>query len=489
MTLLFPHLPFCGEETTLSFANRLALFHTGRTLRPFLKDIGIDATAFISGHAPEVTALAETAGVEPDVLMANTVRIGQGYAIFRGTRVSKNFLTPRPTRYCPACVDADGLGPAWRQRLIWGVRHVHRCHRHGLRLAMSPDGQAETLHGNLPLPDLSKRHAATGTMPDYLPWIDARLHGAPSENGWLDTQTLEQVLNASEILGAVLEHGHDVRVTRLTPEATEKATEIGFSIYREGPEAVSEALDTIRAASPATAVQAGPLAYYGRVFDWLDRRCNANDPGPIRDIVRDHIVRNFAIEPGVTLLGKEVTVRLAYTLKDLAATLKMDRRRLSRLLQKLGKVPEGATDLEAGSLIFDAAEIIPLIEAFQTAVPLADLPECLGASKRQAEALVRAGVLRALIPAATQGAVRNVVFPRECVDELLHRIGQFPAISEAPPGWHPIAFACQRGAGPFEHVFCAIMAGEIPAIRDQRKRGIGAILIEPSSAESQPITA
>ena len=52
-----------------------------------------------------------------------------GYAIFLGTRVSKNFVSPRPSRYCPACLESDGLEPAWRQRLIWGVRHVHRCAR------------------------------------------------------------------------------------------------------------------------------------------------------------------------------------------------------------------------------------------------------------------------------------------------------------------------------------------------------------------------
>ncbi|MEO9517358.1 MAG: hypothetical protein ABJH45_06140 [Paracoccaceae bacterium] len=73
-------------------------------------------------------------------------------------------------------------------------------------------------------------------------------------------QTLEQVLAASEMLGAILEHGHRVAVMKLSPEQTEEATDIGFSIYSEGPEAISEALDTIRITSPATAVNRAGFA-------------------------------------------------------------------------------------------------------------------------------------------------------------------------------------------------------------------------------------
>ncbi|GHE02988.1 hypothetical protein U879_18870 [Defluviimonas sp. 20V17] len=135
-------------------------------------------------------------------------------------------------------------------------------------------------------------------------------HGqATAPDDWLDTQTLAQILNASEMLGTVREHGHDVWPTKLPPEKGEEAVDIGFSIYREGPLAATEALDTIHGASSAAAVEAGPLAYYGRLFDWLDRRSNAIDLRPIRDILRKHIARNFAIEPGATVLGEEITCR------------------------------------------------------------------------------------------------------------------------------------------------------------------------------------
>lgn len=62
------------------------------------------------------------------------------------------------------------------------------------------------------------------------------------------------------MIGGVLQHGHKVKLSKLSPAQTEEATDVGFSIYSEGADAVEEALDTIRKTSPANAVQAGALA-------------------------------------------------------------------------------------------------------------------------------------------------------------------------------------------------------------------------------------
>lgn len=99
---------------------------------------------------------------------------------------------------------------------------------------------------------------ATEETLSYLDWLRGRLAGdGIPETSWLADQTLEQVLAASEMIGGVLQHGHKVK---LSPAQTEEATDVGFSIYSEGADAVEEALDTIRKTSPANAVQAGALA-------------------------------------------------------------------------------------------------------------------------------------------------------------------------------------------------------------------------------------
>lgn len=281
------------------------------------------------------------------------------------------------------------------------------------------------------------------------------------------------------MLGAILEHGHAVRVTKLKPTQTEEATDIGFSIYREGPVAIEEALDTIRHTSSATAVQAGSLAYYGNLFDWLDRRCNALDPGPIRDILRDHIVKHSAIEPGTRVLGVEITERRYHTIYSLSAEVGIDRPRLSRLLKKLGQVPPGATEIETGNMVFNSAETVSLIEGFRTAIPLADVPNYIGASKRQVETLYREGILMPLIPRSGRGSVRHVVFSRKHLDGLLCKIGSFPEMgAELATNLHPVSYACQRGVGRFEEVFPKILAGEFPCFRHPDHSGIKAILVD-----------
>ena len=300
---------------------------------------------------------------------------------------------------------------------------------------------------------------------------------------WLEGQTFEQVLAASEMIGGILQHGHKVALKRLQPDQTEEATDIGFSIYSEGPEAVEEALDTIRQTSPTTAVQAGPLAIYGKLFDWLDRRCNAIDPGPIRDILRDHIVKHSAVEPGTKVLGVEIAERQYHSLYSLSETVGIERKRLARLLKKLGKVPEHASEIDAGNMVFRAAETTELVETFQTAIPMHDVPEYLGATKHQFEALYREGVVRPVIPRTGRGAVRQVVFGRLHLDEILGKIARLPKLGAVGDDkLHPISYVAQRGAGRFEVLFAEILDGNISAFVHPEKSGIGAIYLDAGSA-------
>ncbi|MCU9847815.1 TniQ family protein [Defluviimonas sp. WL0024] len=481
--VLRPHLLLDPEETLLSYTDRLSLMHTGRGMERLLADLGIHKEHFVSGRADAVAILAEATGHAVEDLQRHAIRVFQRGASFRGEDISKSFLSPRAARYCPACLAADGTKEERRHRLLWGFRHVNRCHKHGLLLAETPMKDATNLRIALGNSPLAQAKAADCETLEYLDWIRERVHSEPwAHDPWLDGQTTEQVLAASEMLGAILEHGHWVAVTKLTPAQTEEATDIGFTIYREGRQAIEEALDTIRQTSPATAVQAGPLAYYGKLFDWLDRRSNAIDPGPIRDILRDHIVKHSAVEPGTTVLGVEITERRFYTIYSLSAEVGIDRPRLSRLLKKLGQVPENATELESGNMVFEAATTVPLVKAFNTAVPLHDVPEYLGASKRQVEILYRAGIVKPLVPRAGRGSVRHVVFARNHLDDLLRRLNAIPELDEVSgANLQPIADACQRGAGPFGGVFADALAGRITCRRHPGKSGIGSIYVDLNS--------
>lgn len=141
------------------------------------------------------------------------------------------------------------------------------------------------------------------------------------------------------------------------------------------------------------------------------------------------------------------------------------------------KVPMGASDKESGRIVFDAAEILPLIEDFQTAISLHDIPGHLGASKRQVEVLYRAGHLVPLIPAPERGAVRQVVFSPRHLEQLLSKIMELDELTDPADRWHPVGYACQRGAGPFADLFSRIMSGELRALRAPRQHGVASLRV------------
>jgi hypothetical protein len=47
--------------------------------------------------------------------------------------------------------------------------------------------------------------------------------------------------------------------------------------------------------------------------------------------------------------------------------------------------------------------------------------------------------------------------------------------------FHPISYACQRGAGHFEEALSGILENRIPALRHTGKIGIGAIYVDVHS--------
>lgn len=209
------------------------------------------------------------------------------------------------------------------------------------------------------------------------------------------------------------------------------------------------------------------------------RRCPV-----IRTILREHILDHDAYATGERLLGEPVTERRLHSVKSLAMTLNVHRRRMSRLLQKLGIVPEGATDGESGRLVFRVQEVEQLVTDYQTAIPLAEVPDYIGGTQSQSQtlALYRAGILTAVIPADGPGAVRRVIFARRVLDDFLSGIAALAVLDqEKHQKALTIGEACQRYGGWTEDLTRAVLRGEVEAFRVPGKFGLRAIrVIGPS---------
>ncbi|TFL18457.1 TniQ family protein [Jannaschia formosa] len=483
MACLLPHIPVQPDETLNSFLARLASFHTGMGPNRILADLGINKVALLRGEAQSLDALSQATCVDSRCLSDGLIVVRQRDVLFRGQQAAKTSLSPTVKAFCPDCVAADGAPHERRHRILWCFSDVRWCPVHGRRLS-EHSGDPST---GLPCVALSKGAAGppeVGAPPKFVSFVENRLRGTALDgSAWIDTQSIDQVLTASAMLGGVLEHGHDVRLNRISPDQREAAVERGYRIMAGGRAAIVEALTEIRSASTATAVQAGPLAMYGSLYDWLDRRANLIDPGPIRDALRDHIVEHSAVETGETILGEEVKRRQFYSLQSLADSMGLDRRRLSRLLQKLGHIPAGATDAESGRLVFPADAMEEFCSDWRNAILLHDVPDYIGASKRLTHALYAAGVLEPLVPADEPGAVRKVVFSQRSLDRLLGRIAVLP-IAEGEIEDHrlmTVVEAGQRGFGLAVELASCVLTGCMPAYRKPGEPRLDRILIPVGS--------
>ncbi|MFG6551127.1 TniQ family protein [Sulfitobacter sp. M21595] len=135
---LWPNLPFHPEETLLSYADRLSVFHTGRGAERLLKDLGINTEHFTAGREEAVVAFTRAVEIPLKDAQQSSIRVFSRGASFRDENISKSFLSPRAARYCPYCLVEDGPRSDHRFRLIWGFRHVVRCDRHSCRLVVAP---------------------------------------------------------------------------------------------------------------------------------------------------------------------------------------------------------------------------------------------------------------------------------------------------------------------------------------------------------------
>ena len=478
--MLTPFVPFDPTETLHSHASRLSLLHTGQPSSRLFGDLGISSAKFRVGDPDAIGMLALATGEDSDKLRNSAIRCLSRYNVFRCGDYSRSFLTSRVRQFCPQCLRADGDHQDWRFRLAWCFPAVSVCPIHEIRLSdIAGVGGDDARAAVVDAGGLDCAETATKPMrvhPTCL-WLHGRIRGEEA-NSWLDDQSIEQVLASSEMLGLVLEHGEQIRPARLPGEIRETAAVIGFEIFRSGPDAIFGALDDIRRRSAASAVQAGPLAVYGVLYDWLDRRAQLVSPGPIKDIVRRHILENSAYGAGERLLGEVVSERRLHSVQSLAATLKIDRRRMSHLLQKIGLVPEGASDAESGRLVFPVQEVEQLVQDYEASVPLAEAPAYLGGSQRLTLSLYRSGLLPPVIHSEAAGSVRRVLFAKRVLDEILGQISMLPI---APPPLEAdlvsVTEFCRRHGGKSEDLISAILSGERQGFRRPGEPHLNAILV------------
>jgi hypothetical protein len=495
MSVLFPHLPFYLAETPLSFATRLAGFHTGRRLVPFLNDMRIRYKDLVSGERAAIERLGVVAGVNPDTLLHNApVRVGKRRYDLRGNRITAEFLSSPHTVFCPACLLEDDKEQDWQGgrlgRFIWTLRPVRTCPAHRLPLVLRRkerwDDQFRELDIRVPergdaLGDLARSLQPRDPSP-LQEYVFARLDGCTGPT-WLDGQTLEQSVRATEMLGVLLEFGATPDLNLLTEGQWDQAGAAGFAYTSRGETGIREALARAHAAytGPGKPTRRNG---FGRLYEWLSNTRTAEPPGDIQRILREYIFETMEIGPDEVVLGETIGRRRLHSVDSLAKEWRLDTRTLRHVLVAKGLIPVSAS-LE-GYHLFDAEAGDAAAASVKRAVHVISMPKVLNCTRPQFDQLVQERVLTPL------SGGRNFALGRtqkgidsDQVTAFLDALREAARpVATTPEGFVPIAKAAEKAKVPCVDIVHMLLAGFVEtAVRLEAVDGYAAIRVDPKEVK------
>ena len=156
--------------------------------------------------------------------------------------------------------------------------------------------------------------AQAGTAPVQQPsslqnYVLARLEGR-SAPAWADGQGIEQVARATEMLGGVLEFGKQAKPAELSMTDWNRARNKAWSYIRRGEAGVRSGLEVLqqRAVERGMVGHRNRFATFGMLYRWLSSPKLVKDPGPIRELLRRHIIDTMDAKPGEVLFGEAVAI-------------------------------------------------------------------------------------------------------------------------------------------------------------------------------------
>ncbi len=420
MSALQPHVPLDECETVFSWVGRMAAIHANTSLVPFLNDLGIPPRDLETGQNGAHERLGDLTGVSPSAVARQHFFATDARRLrFRGENFAAEFAPKVHRMVCPLCLQRDqadvARGPrVWRFRMLWTVRFCAACPEH--RVGLVPAAHREM--GYVPEHDTGRAvgdrlgalvDAVTDrAVTDLQRWVTNRML-AGGGAGWLDGQSIDQAAKATEMLGVVLAHGPMPKMDRMTASDWDEAWQAGFEVTSQGAAAITEALERLTLAGRrASSAFKGPQANLGRLYQWLAfNESSGWNAGPIRDLVREHILDFYNVGAGEMILGQSVTRRRVHTGVSLGKATGLHHRTAQNLIADAG-APGGIMQAEAAEKL--AAD-------YAVGVPLLHVPRHLNCSRVHAQLLAEAGIIKP-IGAAGICKLHTTFLPSE-LDRLL----------------------------------------------------------------------
>ncbi|WPZ14559.1 TniQ family protein [Nitratireductor rhodophyticola] len=469
------------RETPTSLASRLAIRNNSGGAIGFCLDMGLKWNALIRGEASEIARLAELSGAHASTLQRFACRVVTGgrVRIGRETLVRGSIIRTCP-RACPYClrgsIAENGFSGAFC-RADWQLVSNRTCELHHTPLLSLPSEQHA--NGNYDFAEVVRKHwlqitnisnTATDRAPSDLEhYLRKRLSGKRGET-LIDRLSLQVVCKASETLGARVEFGPDIRFSDLSESQLHVAGGTGFKVLQGSADRVRGVLLDLKAEF------AGRFAYYNRdlgiFYVWLNSHARSSRGAKaLADLVREHIVENYPLEPGVKILGRRIDNPRCFSLTRSRRSLGVRREKFARLIASTTATSDDEADQPANLTL---QQMEALQEKTNDMMTIVEASCTLACRYEQVVRFIRAGLLvqrkdRTAVPYLSRIEVEALIAP---VRNL--------KTARPGPKLSPLASVYKATRASVHEIFHCFLEGRLTsARRDPTKTGIEALLLEP----------
>lgn len=394
-----------GEGAT-SLASRAAQNNGYASLQALCSDQRIHVLKLCNGRDAEIRHIAELTGVAFDTLRFNTPRLDpQGWFRLGAERIKASAFTRSGGQVCPACVLEGRAGEARNgafRKGAWQVSSLHCCLKHKVALVpLEVTGNSKAAHDFAQLIKIwvpGEMIEVTDEDLGLEVYLADRIRLGRGQ-AWLDGFEFHVVSSFVEALGTLLKFGSKARPHLLSASELIKAGAGVYAVARHGPDAIRNALDTIRTSAPKSQ-KPDYSKIYGPVIAELRVRRNDPDFDVLRHLMREYVLDHFYVPEGTSLLGETcgaprvLTVGVASKRTGVAISV------LTRQLYHAGKLTNKlASGLSDRSALIPACVMEEAVSAAKKLTSLKVAREVLGCDRYTMERLIESEVMPLHFPA------------------------------------------------------------------------------------------
>lgn len=399
-------IPYQASEAPWSYCSRIA-HYVGVGARAFARHAGTSLRRIVYGEDDALCRLADATETDINLLRKNApTMITRGRYLLRGEVLTAPMLGRNKIRYCPICLKEQAAGGESALHLPseWIVSPITVCPRHNVGLHSLVDF-GPSAWDTLPLLKYALKTADKRPVIQRYPTaferhLIARMDMTPDDS-WLSKIPLYAVVDLSIAVGTSQRFDVHQSWTSLDPTETHEAACLGFEICEAGEEAIREYLAVRDFMVRHRRGQIGPLAIYGKLYDFLTRRADDRSYDYFRNVMEDHILEKVTF--GDKLFGKTVEVRRMHSLLSLKKSSGLSTKKLRNVLLNEGVIDYQPKGSATGQFLIPAGQAETIIALNADGCSLRQLVSVLGSTERQAKAMVQSGLIPAV---AKRGKMR-----------------------------------------------------------------------------------